>query len=452
MTQAPVGWSEVTLGCLTRSDSPICYGVLKPGDPDPEGVPMVRVTDIRTNEFKSSRVIYITPELDAEFSRSRVVPGDVLISVQGTVGRVAIVPTSFPDGNISRTIARIRPIDPRLSRWIQGALLAPEQQTKIDSETGGTTRDSLNIGDLREITIPLAPANEQYRIVARIDSLSAKSKRAREHLDHVPRLVKKYKQAFLDAAFRGDLTAKWRATRGGLHPGVVEVREIAEVVTGATPPSALKAEYFGGTIAFFKPTDLDAGYHVTSPRETLTETGARRLRLVPSGSTLVTCIGATIGKTGFARVECCTNQQINALIPDLDRVLPEWLYWGTVSPSFQRAVLENASATTLPIINKGRFQRLSFSLPTLEEQVELVRLIESAFAWIDRLAAEATSACKLIDHLDQAVLSKAFRGELVPQDPDDEPASVLLERIKAERAGETPARRGRGRPRLTTAT
>lgn len=79
----------------------------------------------------------------------------------------------------------------------------------------------------------------------------------------------------------------------------------------------------------------------------------------------------------------------------------------------------------------------------------LRRRIEVAIGWIDRLASEATGARKLVDHLDQAVLAKAFRGELVPQDPDDEPASVLLERIKAERA--TSQRNGgaRGRPRRT---
>ena len=67
------------------------------------------------------------------------------------------------------------------------------------------------------------------------------------------------------------------------------------------------------------------------------------------------------------------------------------------------------------------------------EQEEMVRRITTAFAWIDRLAREAQSARKLIDRLDQAILSKAFRGELVPQDPNDEPASVLLERIRAGR-------------------
>jgi type I restriction enzyme, S subunit len=72
-------------------------------------------------------------------------------------------------------------------------------------------------------------------------------------------------------------------------------------------------------------------------------------------------------------------------------------------------------------------------LPNLEAQDRAIRGIEKAFAWIERLLSETTGARKLIDRLDQAILAKAFRGELLPQDPNDEPASVLLERIKAER-------------------
>ena len=71
-----------------------------------------------------------------------------------------------------------------------------------------------------------------------------------------------------------------------------------------------------------------------------------------------------------------------------------------------------------------------------------MRRVETAFAWIDRLASEATSARKLIDYLDQAVLAKAFRGELVPQDLNDESASALLERIRAERAAAPGKERG----------
>jgi type I restriction enzyme S subunit len=82
----------------------------------------------------------------------------------------------------------------------------------------------------------------------------------------------------------------------------------------------------------------------------------------------------------------------------------------------------------------------------MNEQNGSVRRIETAFAWVERLSSETTSARKLIDHLDQAILAKAFRGELVPQDPNDEPASVLLERIRAERANGSGRNRELRRP------
>ena len=85
-------------------------------------------------------------------------------------------------------------------------------------------------------------------------------------------------------------------------------------------------------------------------------------------------------------------------------------------------------------LTQAKFLDLRLPKVSLTEQREIVRRIETAFSWIDHLASEATSARKLIDHLDQAVLAKAFQGELVPQDPKDEPASVLLEKIRTERA------------------
>jgi type I restriction enzyme, S subunit len=92
-------------------------------------------------------------------------------------------------------------------------------------------------------------------------------------------------------------------------------------------------------------------------------------------------------------------------------------------------------------INVGDVRLMEIPLPPRAEQREIVHHIEGAFNWINRLILEAASARKLIEHLDQSILAKAFRGELVPQNPNDEPASVLLERIKAER--QTSGHRGR---------
>lgn len=102
-----------------------------------------------------------------------------------------------------------------------------------------------------------------------------------------------------------------------------------------------------------------------------------------------------------------------------------------------------APATAQKNINLDTLAMIRVPVASTLEQNEIVHRIEAAFAWIDRLAAEATSARGLIDRLDQTVLAKAFRGELVPQDVGDEPASELLERIRAERAAVPKPKRGR---------
>jgi type I restriction enzyme S subunit len=120
------------------------------------------------------------------------------------------------------------------------------------------------------------------------------------------------------------------------------------------------------------------------------------------------------------------------------------LYW-LISEPFASFTVEHEGRTVLPKINQQGLNQTPLPLPPLADQRATVSRLRAMFDWIDHLAFEATSARKLIDRLDQAVLAKAFRGELVPQDPADEPASALLERIKAERGDATKQkRRGKG--------
>ena len=146
---------------------------------------------------------------------------------------------------------------------------------------------------------------------------------------------------------------------------------------------------------------------------------------------MVTCIGATIGKTGFIRREGTCNQQINAIIAS-KLIFSEYIYLLCISPYFQNEIIKNASATTLPIINKSKFEKLFLPLPPLSEQRRIVEKIEELLALVDDLETNKTDLQSYIKQAKSKVLEMAVRGELVPQNPDDEPASVLLERIKNE--------------------
>lgn len=307
----------------------------------------------------------------------------------------------------------------------------------------GSTMIHVTKGDMENRPLRLPPLPEQRRIVAKIDSLSSKSKRAREHLDHIPRLVEKYKQAMLGSVFSARAMENW--TKGSVADVVTEglvglVRSKSEQALAGTPYIRMghydmegrwndaDLSYVGVTAAELQRYELRAGDVLFNTRNSFDLVG--KVANWPGS------------KPGYVY-----NNNLLRLRFAND-VMPSFAKWLMMSPWFRAYLNTVKSATTSVCAIYQRSLMLGpFAYPELAEQHEVVRRIEHAFAWIDRLAAEATSARKLIDRLDQAVLAKAFRGELVPQDPNDEPASTLLERIRAEREAVPAAKPRRGRAR-----
>ena len=208
--------------------------------------------------------------------------------------------------------------------------------------------------------------------------------------------------------------------------------EIGEITTGNTPSKDNK-EYYGGNIPFFKPTDLEQGIDTKFSNDKLSQLGFESSRKLPANTVLVTCIGATIGKTGLISVEGSCNQQINAIVPTKS-IIPYFLYYACVSEYMQNEIKSNASATTLPILNKGNFSKIAFPLPPLEEQKRIVSEIERWMLFVNVVESGKSDLQKIIIQAKSKILDLAIHGKLVPQDPNDEPASELLKRInpKAE--------------------
>ena len=208
--------------------------------------------------------------------------------------------------------------------------------------------------------------------------------------------------------------------------------EIGEITTGNTP-SKDNEEYYGGNIPFFKPTDLEQGIDTKFSNDKLSQLGFESSRKLPANTVLVTCIGATIGKTGLISVEGSCNQQINAIVPTKS-IIPYFLYYACVSEYMQNEIKSNASATTLPILNKGNFSKIAFPLPPLEEQKRIVSEIERWMLFVNVVESGKSDLQKIIIQAKSKILDLAIHGKLVPQDPNDEPASELLKRInpKAE--------------------
>jgi restriction endonuclease S subunit len=209
------------------------------------------------------------------------------------------------------------------------------------------------------------------------------------------------------------------------------VGNIGDVVTGNTPPKDV-TYYYGGNIPFFKPTDLEQGIHTITSKDHLTELGYEQSRKLPAKSVLVTCIGATIGKTGLIETDGTCNQQINAIVPS-DAILSIYLYYLCISNFLQQEIKGNASATTLPILNKNNFAAIVIPLPPLAEQRRIVSEIERWFSLIDKIENGKESLQAAVKQAKAKILDLAIHGKLVPQDPNDEPAAVLLQRIRDEK-------------------
>lgn len=431
--ELPPGWTQSAIGALGA-----WVGGGTPSKAEPSfwtggAIPWVSPKDMKADRIADA-ADKIT-EAAVQRSATRIVPaGSVLVVTRSGIleHSLPVAVTDVPVA-INQDLKALVPASGVDAEFVALGLKAYAGEILQACSKAGTTVANINLGLFQAFPFPLPPLAEQRRIVARIGALFERTRQARADLLRIAPLAARYRQRTIAAAVSPSDRDDWLPCT---------IADVAEVVTGTTPPTANR-EYFGGDTPFVKPTDLDAGYHVAAAREGLTDIGLAISRPIPADTTLLTCIGATIGKTGFARVPCATNQQINALVPKRDRIEPRWLYWLVVGPEFQESVRANASATTLPILNKGRLERLGVLVPSLEQQRALVDRIEALLPVAAAVEHEASRALALLDHLERSILTRAFRGELVPQDPSDEPASTLRAHLRADATA--PVRRGRPR-------
>ncbi|MFN9872165.1 MAG: restriction endonuclease subunit S [Cyanobacteriota bacterium] len=198
----PPGWASFRLAELVAPDRPISYGVLVPGDNVLNGIPFVRAQDLTLDAHLSMPSKSISPEIDKAYARTRLVGGEILLCVVGSIGKLGVAPLEWAGANIARAVARIAPISDSIRDYLLIALRSSHSQSFFLEATRTLAQPTLNIGLLEEIRIPLPPLAEQHRIVAKVDELVNLCDRLEQQLSQADQQRRRLLEAVLAEALR----------------------------------------------------------------------------------------------------------------------------------------------------------------------------------------------------------------------------------------------------------
>jgi type I restriction enzyme, S subunit len=169
--ELPQGWQWVRFDELTHPLKPIAYGVLVPGPDVETGIPFVRIADLSLDSPASKPEKSISPEIDAQFQRTRLEGGEILMGVVGSIGKLGVAPKTWAGANIARAICRIVPADSGLKEFVLFLLQTKFMQESFAGDTRTLAQPTLNVGLIRAALTPLPPPEEQSRIVIRVNEL-----------------------------------------------------------------------------------------------------------------------------------------------------------------------------------------------------------------------------------------------------------------------------------------
>jgi len=312
----------------------------------------------------------------------------------------------------------------------------------LNSLGSGLTFAELSSRKIAEIPIPLPPLTEQHRIVARLQALEVRSQRARAHLVTVPAQLARTRQSLLSTAFSGLLTSKWRADNEHKADTWQEMTFsdlVSDLKQGWSPKCdsvpATPAEWGVIKTTAIQPLEFRPAENKRLPK---------RFEPIPnlsiqSGDVLVTragprsrCAIAAIASESHPKLMVC--DKVYRLRVNNDRVSATFFALLLNSPIILEMLEAAKTGTSESVMNitQEKLLRIIYKIPPIAEQHEIVRLVMAALARLDVAVAAHAAALGDLTRLEHSILGRAFRGQLAAQEPTDEPASFLLNRLKLE--------------------
>ncbi len=436
--QLPDGWVWTTLGDVCKVNPLMIWPESFADETPVSFVPMAAVDD------KSGAIVAAEPRLIREVWQGykRFAEGDVIfarITPCMENGKAAIATGLLNGIGLGSTEFHVlRPTEAVSAKWVYHFVRQQSFRNEAAREMTGTAGQLRVPKSFMEQAItPLPPLPEQQRIVAKLEALLSEARTARQALERIPPLLTRFRQVVLAAAFRGELTGDHRPlTADGLPEGWEwkTLPQLGELARGKSKHRPRDYErLYGGPYPFVQTGDIArAKGTVTTYSQTYSELGLAQSRLWPKGTLCIT-IAANIADTAILGFDACFPDSVVGFVADetvCDVHFIEF-FIRTAKSDLERF----APATAQKNINLGTLRKLAVPLPPLAEQRRIVARIEALFAQADAVEAAASAVLGRLPAVEQSILSRAFRGELVPQDPSDEPAWALLERIRGSGGG-----------------
>ncbi|OGV40219.1 MAG: hypothetical protein A2X48_20695 [Lentisphaerae bacterium GWF2_49_21] len=421
---------------------------------------------IKPDELDNEEFLFSSKEMLSSLGakQARVLPkNSVLVSCIGNLGKIAISGKELATNQqINSIIFKDSIVDYKF-----GFHYIKTIKELLYQYASTTTLPIINKSKFSNIPFPLPPLNEQKRIVEKLDAILPKVKSAKARLDKIPSILKKFRQSVLSAACSGKLTEDWREGYPNLENGdtiytrtksfnkstnieymenefgwfTTKAENITSRITKGTTPKSGDI-HANGPIPYLKVyniVDQSINFHYKSQYVSKeTHKGFLQRSIIYPGDVLMNIVGPPLGKVAITPdefEEWNINQAIAYFRPIKELIISEYLYIVLCDGKpIQEISKEFRGSAGQQNISLEQSRNFLIPIPSLEEQYEIVRRVENLFALADSLESKYKKAMERVDKIEQSVLAKAFRGELVEPDPSDEPASELLKRIIEEKA------------------